>query len=52
MAFTTSRPRTVLRPREDPRPVRWLAALVWGVCLVSCLLFWAAVGLVVWLVVT
>ena len=52
MAFTTSRPRTALAPRDEAPPRRWIAAVVWSVCLVSCLVFWAAVGLGVWLIVT
>jgi hypothetical protein len=51
MAYGTSRPAAGAHARE-PRTRRWIAAAVWGVCLLSCLLFWAGVGLVVWLAVT
>ncbi len=52
MAYGSARRVAVPLDQAHPRPRRWIAAAVWGVCLVGCLAFWAAVGVAVWLLVT
>lgn len=50
MAFGSTR-RVAVAAHREIRSRRWIAAVVWGVCLVSCLAFWAGVGVAVWLLV-
>lgn len=52
MAYGSARRVAVPADHAHPRSRRWIAAVVWGVCLVGCLAFWAAVGVAVWLLVT
>ncbi len=47
MAFGSTR-RVAGTAHGEIRPRRWIAAVVWGVCLLSCLAFWIAVGLAIW----
>lgn len=51
MAFGSTRHVAGAAPTGETRPRRWIAAAVWGVCLVACIAFWIAVGVVVWLLV-
>lgn len=51
MAFSSTRRVAGAALPEETRSRRWIAAVVWGICLVACIAFWAGVGLALWLIV-
>jgi hypothetical protein len=51
MAFGSTRRVARATLPDETRSRRWIAAVVWGVCLVACVAFWAGVGVALWLIV-